>query len=852
MAAFQAANLQFIEEQARKKAFMNDIRNGNKESANANVNVNTNVNTGWAVSPLRNGARASASATSSISPVKEINDAIRSKQKDVIVLDDDSYVPSVVHDSEREVPFTPDRNSSVQLSTPVQQHQHHQQPFTPDRNAPVVPFTPDRNAEALLLPTNPPSATGSRSREVTLPVRKPKFQPLVSDKDDPNFVKLSPINQLFVSYTDLYEYTPFALAKRIGFRCHFCSHSLALKNEGPGTIEMLARGLPSCAHEHFKKCIKIDVRINRRMSEIKYLQESDPGQMNFYSFFKLLCKRNLIVDGKDGGIHFMTHKSPGVSPATTPSLDERIKMSIDGRANETVRAAMKLNVADSKFVYTATVESLLGSNRNSNRNIAMFTAEVMPFLFTLVYPLVEYLPPYHITSLQQLCLALSDDDDERAPSGYRAVCIRCKHCGSQKLLSDLSKWDKIVMTFSMLHLGGEAGCRSIPEDTKKKLLRQREESKSVLRKKDHPFLSLGQLCDCIAIYYKFEESNKFDKKFAGKVFVKYDKNLDIGRKRKVDRGHLRDEDLDAAMNSLPTESTGSSKKKRSSHLVSEEVNSMKTLNKANGPSCKDTGEVQATTLNKAYGPSCKDTGEVQATKSKTSIEQGLPSHKDKSGSKTTKAEASNEKGLPPDKDTSDSKTTRAKASIEKDLPQQTLLYHSQNGVDTHLVPFGGVPLMSTVTLEKSSTLLQCHKQLLRNLEFYEGGHKEVYLRCNNCNSISTGGWTAVLTGKKDIYRQVMLAHIHYKECAYTPSREKELIKMVGETFSSSSDDPMRIYCQFLVEVVGFTDNVTDHGDKIVVFSNNESMYELGEYTSKSLDLKKKIDSTNRAASVNPC
>ena len=76
--------------------------------------------------------------------------------------------------------------------------------------------------------------------------------------------------------------------------------------------------------------------------------------------------------------------------------------------------------------------------------------------------------------------------------------------------------------------------------------------------------------------------------------------------------------------------------------------------------------------------------------------------------------------------------------------------------------------------------------------------------------------------------------------------------MVGETFSSSSDDPMRIYCQFLVEVVGFTDNVTDHGDKIVVFSNNESMYELGEYTSKSLDLKKKIDSTNRAASVNPC
>ncbi len=640
-------------------------------------------------------------------------------------------------------------------------------------------------------PKIPVTPKASKSKTF-LPLRKAKFQPLVSEKDDPTFVKLSPINKLFVSYTDLLEYSPLDRGKRIAFRCHFCAQSLVIKKkDSPVTIETLAKELPLSAHDHFKKCSNIDSRINQRMKAIKQLPDGEPGQLTFYDFFKSFCAKNLIVDAKDGGIQFLVDQTCKPISPPTENLDH------GSRGNETVRAALKLNAEDSKSVYTSTVESLLRSDQDT----PTFTAQQMPFMFHMIYPLVQYLPPYHKTSLEQLNLSLQSNDDLPVPPGYRAVCIKCKHCGAEKALSDLSSWDKIVMTFSMLHLGGESGCPSIPKRIQKKLIRQREESKSVLRQKDHPFLTLGLLCNCIAIYYNFEEFKNQNKQFSGKIYARVAKEEMSNRKRKLDAVEILDGDKDITMKNTPVDIEISSPTKK---LVKQDVpKELKTETTS-----QNNGSAKQASLHDVLKKSETDI-------SKPYTDKNLNSHVMESQASMKKA--SNKSGV----------VRRVKASIHKDLPPRTLLFHSQAGVDTHLVPFGGVPLMSSVTARKTYSMPTCHKKLLTNLEFYEDNERMVCLRCNNCNSIPNGGWRTVLTGKNDLYRQVMLAHQHFKDCTNTSSEEKELIRTVGETFSSSSDDPMRLFCLFLSEVFGLSDAVNDEGISRLVFSSNDCQYELG-------------------------
>jgi hypothetical protein len=56
-----------------------------------------------------------------------------------------------------------------------------------------------------------------------------------------------------------------------------------------------------------------------------------------------------------------------------------------------------------------------------------------------------------------------------------------------------------------------------------------------------------------------------------------------------------------------------------------------------------------------------------------------------------------------------------------------------------------------------------------------------------------------------------------------------------------------MYCNFLAEVYGLKDAVSEKGDKIVRFSDDACLYVFGEYTCKNLTLRKKITGSNGAS-----
>ena len=188
------------------------------------------------------------------------------------------------------------------------------------------------------------------------------------------------------------------------------------------------------------------------------------------------------------------------------------------------------------------------------------------------------------------------------------------------------------------------------------------------------------------------------------------------------------------------------------------------------------------------------------------------------------------------------------AMLEHDLmvatnfPLGELVQYSKDGNSTNLIPFNGVPLLNSLSKRKTRSLRHCQKILLDNLEIYQGvsigspTSGPVYLRCQNCNS-GVSKWEKKLSGKKDFYKQTMLAHVHFKSCGSTSEEVKEIISNVANTFSSSEGNPMREYCRFLVDVYGLEDLFCDQAGTVVIFSN--SLYKFGEYSGQKLFLKLK-------------
>jgi hypothetical protein len=179
-----------------------------------------------------------------------------------------------------------------------------------------------------------------------------------------------------------------------------------------------------------------------------------------------------------------------------------------------------------------------------------------------------------------------------------------------------------------------------------------------------------------------------------------------------------------------------------------------------------------------------------------------------------------------------------------------LVSNSDDGT-TNLTPFNGVPLLNSFSTRKCRSLRYCQKVLLSNLEIYQGdpigssAFGPIYLRCQNCNSGSTK-WEKKLTGKRDFYKQTMLAHVHFKSCDSTSAEVQETISNVANTFSSSERNPMREYCRFLADVYGLQDSFCDKDLTVVIYSN--SIYKIGDYSGKKikLDLKSPVTEADLA------
>ena len=695
-----------------------------------------------AISPLKSyskktatsvGTSTSTGATSiSTSQATGSGSGSGSGNHDVIVLDDDDDDDDHDHD---------DESPSTAFETNTNDGGDADADAVPD------PLNPKQRSSSLA------SSTMSSPRK-EVPAISTKFCPMVQNTEDTNFSQLSSFHQYLVTYIDLYKRSDDS-KKRVAFRCHFCKHPFPSNAIG-WSIDYAGRTLPNIAFSHFKHCSSITLRANQNMRSDTIVQSRDGGKLSFAEFMRMFCRKYLIEDSDDvgEGMHFPREESDSQSQS---QVAESVKR--------------RLNPKEVQALYQTTFQALVGSKLKPT-----ITTEQFPFASEGVLPLVQHLTPYHKTALEQLCFVVGkgtqDGRGNIIPAGYRSVSVQCKHCSTIKPMHDLSKWDKTVLAFTMLHLGNT--CHSMPTEVREKMTEQRDESKDFVGNEDSPFLTLGQICDCVAVYYNFVDAKTIEKKSTPAVLVQFGKrereHKEV-KKRTVEEAGLYD-----------TTAEGVARKKKITAPV-------------------------------VIIPRVVESIDVDAEVDKTS-----------------------NKG-----EDKDSKPAASTADV--DLPRELIKY-SQEGSTTHLVPFGGVPLLSSVTLKNSAGLKPSQKMLLNNLELCEEGAplatpgcKSVSLRCQNCNSVSSESWVKTLTGVNDLYRQIMLAHVHYKECRYASAEAKQNIASVGSTFSSSPTDPMRAYCDFLKKVYGLEDSTSTNGNRVVIWA--DCQYEIGEYTCKDLDLKKK-------------
>eukprot|EP00558_Chaetoceros_sp_UNC1202_P010586 CAMPEP_0197234018 /NCGR_PEP_ID=MMETSP1429-20130617/1886_1 /TAXON_ID=49237 /ORGANISM="Chaetoceros sp., Strain UNC1202" /LENGTH=268 /DNA_ID=CAMNT_0042692343 /DNA_START=1 /DNA_END=807 /DNA_ORIENTATION=- len=185
-----------------------------------------------------------------------------------------------------------------------------------------------------------------------------------------------------------------------------------------------------------------------------------------------------------------------------------------------------------------------------------------------------------------------------------------------------------------------------------------------------------------------------------------------------------------------------------------------------------------------------------------------------------------------------------------------IIKYTSGSQTTNLVPFGGVPLASSLTSKRISRVKRAFKVLLESLEFVEegpmtpSGNIPLCLRCQNCNSTPSCSFTRPLvsTGGHlgSLFEQILNAHTHVKDCPYTVEETRNIVSTIGTTnLGSSAISAMRTYCDFLISMYGMKDDKDSEGKSCVVFS--ECDYEVEEYSSKKLKVAKKKNTLSSKA-----
>ncbi len=610
-------------------------------------------------------------------------------------------------------------------------------------------------------------------------------------KDSPHIDKLSMFHKHLVTFLDMVELpnakcvdadstTSSKHSGAISFKCHFCDYNWYNQ---PWTVHRIGMELPTLTHYHLKKCQHMSQLAKSKLAN--YADFSNSGKMTFHEFMRYFCNDHDIVDRV-----MLCPKSPSPS-LPTPRACFADRSDWEGRVSEkgigtwhyigsTADDSGKTTVQDphNKLFnerchqeYRKRVEMLL--QRNEKPTISTDTFELT---FDEIMPLMNTLSPFHRTAVEQLKFqALVEDSIDVGDangnnvdgSEYRCVSIMCKHCESKSRLQDLSKWDKIVYGFAIAHL--MSTCPSIPDNIKKQLHQHQATMTSRQLQKN---LSLGQICDFIAIYYGFIDAGKLVPERKNQaVFVMFKPKPIMPQKRKAD--------MDAII---------------------------ETIENANDNQIEFLQD---------------DDDDEKAEKNINS-------------SPTLSPEFCNDKD--------ESEHVEDVRNEESDT--FTLVRYTQSGATTYLVPFGGVPLISSITADRATNLNRNFKVLLDNLEFVEerdyqqGGRKIVCLRCQNCNSIepesNPGPYTKELTSTKDLYKLVMNSHLHLKSCQCTPTSVKNTVTRVGASLGNGTlTSRMKDYCQFLVEAYGLKDRKKGG----VVWTT--SKYELGKYSCKKLKLYRK-------------
>lgn len=154
---------------------------------------------------------------------------------------------------------------------------------------------------------------------------------------------------------------------------------------------------------------------------------------------------------------------------------------------------------------------------------------------------------------------------------------------------------------------------------------------------------------------------------------------------------------------------------------------------------------------------------------------------------------------------------------------ETMPNNEQNCSNT--TPFGGVPLLCSVTLAKTKDLSDRQKILLSQLEFMQeeldagqannnNGLHPISLRCMNCHRR-----IVTLRSKNSLSRDILSTHAHFESCAFTPEKVAGAIRGAVQENSKSEMDHMESYCQFLSQVYGMCDEKISNGEQYVIFEN---------------------------------
>eukprot|EP00554_Chaetoceros_debilis_P000400 CAMPEP_0194091624 /NCGR_PEP_ID=MMETSP0149-20130528/43761_1 /TAXON_ID=122233 /ORGANISM="Chaetoceros debilis, Strain MM31A-1" /LENGTH=1164 /DNA_ID=CAMNT_0038776275 /DNA_START=82 /DNA_END=3576 /DNA_ORIENTATION=- len=650
------------------------------------------------------------------------------------------------------------------------------------------------------------------------------LSPIARNRDpSPHRDKLSSFHKQLVSYLDLVEIADRRVNQSgegtglISFKCHFCSQNW---NNYSWTVHKIGTELPSLACIHLQNCTKMPEGAKAKL--ISAAPFASSGKITFHEFMSYFCNDHKIIDrvvSKTGG------QSSKASLRASLTKRERWKRNVSNKGihgweftgydynmkSSTAKQLLQMEEeSDPQNVYRTRIEKLLKEKKETPISTAVF-----PFNVAAVKSLISLMPPFHRIATEQIALVALKENEishkvNEINEEYRGVSIQCKYCQAKSKLFDLSRWDKIIYGFTVGHL--MTTCRAIPVNIKTNLY---ESQKKLVSKKNDTRLSLGQICDFVAIHYNFTDVGKISiqttKGHSKAVIVKWcstppkpPPKQNILPKAAVPQAipqTLRppilpnvEKDLLVSVkdHKLPKKRPTSSPLSRNSKIARTDffLDSDSSSDECEAPTFVDMEE-----------------------------DREIPS-----SIKNPESEVKNLNGF--------NGGPIAKEHI-------SLVHYTQHGLSTHLVPFGGVPLISSIVASRTYSLKRNCRILLDNLELIEevnGGEKRICLRCQNCNS-QFNPFVQKLTSTKLFHKQIMNAYLHLEKCPHTPPSVQNSAMDIGRKMSNPLFvGSIKEYCDYLIDVYGLADAPGNEGSGGVIWT--ESKYQLGEYTSKKLELVK--------------